>query len=170
MHKIEPCCSAPTHRLFRRGVIKIRQNRLIRLAPSPEFSYSIFSRVSLFIAFLPKYSFVFLLVHSLNLSTEELYGCLNDNSLRPHFLTGIPICVASAASKCNASSSSARLRVAGQLESDRGRYPHHFEDERNFIHRSVRAHLKTRSLLCWQSAAAAACDEVSVPFRELRDV
>jgi hypothetical protein len=39
----------------------------------------------LFVAFLPKYLFAFLLVRSLNVLIEELYGCLNDNSLRPHF-------------------------------------------------------------------------------------
>jgi hypothetical protein len=35
----------------------------------------------LFGVFLPKYLFV----HSLTVSTEELYECLNDNRLTPHF-------------------------------------------------------------------------------------
>jgi hypothetical protein len=35
----------------------------------------------LFVVFLPKYLFV----RTLTVSTEELYECLNDNRLRPHF-------------------------------------------------------------------------------------
>ena len=58
----------------------------------PEFFYSIFSRVSLFVAFLPKYSFVFLLVHSFNLSTENYVAVSTTTGQGRASLTGTPTC------------------------------------------------------------------------------
>ena len=59
-----PFSSAPSYRN--------RPNPLIRLAPSPKSSIQYSREFSLFVAFLPKYLFAFLLIHSLNVSIEEL--------------------------------------------------------------------------------------------------